>query len=58
MSLNIHSLVDVYTDKENKDTVKKIDSETDFSSTNDYDECANEIPFVGDILQPIQFDGP
>ena len=35
-----------------------MDSETDFSSTNDYDECANEIPFVGDILQPFQFDGP
>ena len=29
-------------------------SETDFSSDSDYDELANEIPFVGDILQQFQ----
>ena len=32
-----------------------MDSETDFSSDSDYDEFANEILFVGDILQPFQF---
>ena len=31
-------------------------SETDFSSDTNYDEFANEIPFVGDILQPFQFE--
>ena len=33
-----------------------MDLETDFSSDSDYDEFANEIPFVGDILQPFQFE--
>ena len=33
-----------------------MDSETDFSSDSNYDEFANEIPFVGDILQPFQFE--
>ena len=31
-----------------------MDSETDFSSDSDYDEFAEEIPFVGNILQPFQ----
>ena len=30
-------------------------SKTDFSSDSDY-QFANEIPFVGDILQPFQFE--
>ena len=30
-------------------------SKTDFSSDSDY-QLANEIPFVGDILQPFQFE--
>ena len=33
-----------------------MDSETDFFSESDYDESANEILFVGDILQPFQFE--
>ena len=33
-----------------------MDSETDFSGDSDYDEFANEIPFVSDILQPFQFE--
>ena len=33
-----------------------MDSETDFSSDSDCDEFANEIPFVGDVLQPFQFE--
>ena len=33
-----------------------MDSETDFSSDNDYNEFANEIPFVGNILQLFQFE--
>ena len=33
-----------------------IDSETDFSSDSNYDEYASEILFVGDILQPFQFE--
>ena len=33
-----------------------MDSETDFSSDSDYNEFANEIQFVGDILQPFQFE--
>ena len=32
-----------------------MDSETDFSSNSDYDEFANEILFVGSIVQPFQF---
>ena len=35
--------------------IQKMDSETDFSSDSHYDEFANEILFVGDILQPFQF---
>ena len=35
---------------------KKKDSETNFSSDSDCDEFANEIQFVGDILQPFQFE--
>ena len=31
-------------------------SETDFSSDSDYDEFANEIPFVGNIMKPLQFE--
>ena len=30
-----------------------MDSETDFSSNSDYNEFANEILFVGDILKPF-----
>ena len=30
-----------------------MDSEKDFSSDSDYNEFNNEIPFVGDILQPF-----
>ena len=33
-----------------------MDSETYFSSDSDCDELANEILFVGDILQPFQFE--
>ena len=33
-----------------------MDPETVFSSDCDYDEFANEIPFVGDILQPFQLE--
>ena len=33
-----------------------MDSETDFSRDGGYDEFANEIPFVGNILQPFQFE--
>ena len=33
-----------------------MDSETDFSSDSNYDEFANEIPFVGDILQLFKFE--
>ena len=35
---------------------KKKDSETDFSSDSDYDEMANEIPFLSNILHPFQFE--
>ena len=31
-------------------------SETDFSSDSDYNEFANEMPTVGDILQLFQFE--
>ena len=34
----------------------KIDPETYFSSDSDYYEFANELHFVGDILQPFQFE--
>ena len=33
-----------------------MDSETYFSSDSDYDEFANKIQFVGDILQSFQFE--
>ena len=33
-----------------------MDPETDFPSDCDYDEFANEIRFVGDILQPFQLE--
>ena len=33
-----------------------MDSETDFSSDSNYNEFANEIPFVGDIILPFQFE--
>ena len=33
-----------------------MDSEIDFSSNNIYYELANEIQFVGDILQLFQFE--
>ena len=36
--------------------IQNMDSETDFSSNSDYDELANEILFVGDIVQPFQFE--
>ena len=36
--------------------IQKINSETYFSRESDYDEFVNEIPFVGDILQPFQFE--
>ena len=28
----------------------------DFTSISDYDKFTNEIPIVGDILQPFQFE--
>ena len=31
-------------------------STTDFSSDHDYEEFANEIPLMGDILQSFQFE--
>ena len=33
-----------------------MDSETEVSSDSDYDAFANEIPFVGNILQTFQFE--
>ena len=36
--------------------IQKMDSETDFSNNSNYDEFANEISFVSDILQPYQFE--
>ena len=33
-----------------------MDSETAVSSDSDYNEFANEILFVGDILQPLLFE--
>ena len=33
-----------------------MESETDFSSDSDYEEFANEILIVVDILQPFQFE--
>ena len=33
-----------------------MDSETDFPSDSDDDEFANEIPFIGNIMQPFQFE--
>ena len=36
--------------------IQKIDSETAVSNDSDYDEFANEILFVGDILQVFQFE--
>ena len=33
-----------------------MDSDIDFSSDSDYDEFANIISFVDDILQPFQFE--
>ena len=33
-----------------------MDSDTDFSSDSDYEEFANELLFVGDILQVFQFE--
>ena len=35
---------------------KKKDSETDFSSDSNYVEFANEITYVGNIMQPFQFE--
>ena len=43
------------TTKKNKKQ-KKMNSETDFSSDRNYAEFANEIPFVGEILQPFLFE--
>ena len=37
-------------------TKQNMDWETDASWDGDYDEFANEIPFVGDIQQPFQFE--
>ena len=39
-----------------KSHIPKMDSETDFSSNSNYNEFANEIQFVGDVLQPFQFE--
>ena len=36
--------------------IQNIYSETDFSTNSNYDEFANELPFVGDILQSFQFE--
>ena len=33
-----------------------MDLETDFFSYSYYDEFAREIPFVGNILQPFQYE--
>ena len=33
-----------------------MDQDTYFSSDSDYDEFANEIPFVDDVLQSFQFE--
>ena len=33
-----------------------MDSKTDFSTDSDYNEFRNEISFVGDILQLVQFE--
>ena len=33
-----------------------MDLETNYSNDSDYDDFANEIPFVGDIMQPFQFE--
>ena len=33
-----------------------MDSETDLFSDSDYSQFANELLFVGDILQPFQFE--
>ena len=54
--LQYNSLTDqFYIDKENK-AIFEMHSKTDFSSDIDYNEFANEIPFVGIILQPFQFE--
>ena len=50
-----NSLTNWYLHKVNEAAYKKMDSEIDFSSNSDYDEFANEILFVGNILQPFQF---
>ena len=46
----------MFTQTERPKPHTKMDSETEFSSDTDYDEFANEILSVGDILQPFQFE--
>ena len=48
----VDQLMFTYTNRWSK-VQKKIDLETDFSSDSDYYEFANEIPFMGNILQPF-----
>ena len=36
--------------------IRKMDSDTDFSSDTNYDEFANEVLFDGYIPQPFQFE--
>ena len=38
-----------------KPPAQKINSEADISSNVNFNYFANEMPFVGDILQPFQF---
>ena len=44
----------MFTKKREQSQIHKMDSETDFFSDCDYNEFANEILFVGDILHLFQ----
>ena len=52
-----NSLTDWYLHRqENEATYKQMNSETDVSGYSNYDEFVNAISFVGNILQPFQFE--
>ena len=51
-----NSLIDWEQRQRERSHVLNMDSQKEFSSESDYDEFANEIPFVSNILRPFQFE--
>ena len=47
--------INSFTIRERSHIQKQMDSETDLSRFSDYDGFANEIPFVGNVMQLFQF---